>query len=172
MNDPCSEALLSETAQNPEAASDAEALYTALSDLIRVYQFRDRDRICCYDVSITQCHALDVLTENEAMSVNDLAAHLYLDKSTTSRVVDALERKGYVERKTAQHDARARTLHMTEAGATLQDKIKQDILREEATLAEGFDQETRASLIALLQRLTEAAKLRTPSDSSTGVDRC
>src|SRR5579859_7609949 len=79
-------------------AQDTEALYDALEDLLRVYQFRDRDRICCFDVSVSQCYALEGLVRRGSMTLNDLAAYLYLDKSTVSRVVDALERKGYVVR--------------------------------------------------------------------------
>ena len=33
---------------------DAEALQEAVADLVRIYQFRDRDRICCHDISVTQ----------------------------------------------------------------------------------------------------------------------
>ena len=33
---------------------DAAALQRVLTDLIRVYQFRDRDAICCYDISTGQ----------------------------------------------------------------------------------------------------------------------
>jgi hypothetical protein len=40
-------------------AGDAETFHAALSELVRVYQFRDRDRICCHDVSVTQCYALE-----------------------------------------------------------------------------------------------------------------
>ena len=43
-------------------AADSRSFYEALSELLRVYQFRDRDRICCYDVSITQCYALEALS--------------------------------------------------------------------------------------------------------------
>ena len=39
----------------------AEELQAAIADLVRVYQFRDRDRICCYDISVTQCYALETL---------------------------------------------------------------------------------------------------------------
>src|SRR5690348_5129434 len=84
-------------------AGDTRSFYEALSELLRVYQFRDRDRICCHDVSITHCYALEALARERAMTLNDLASHLYLDKSTTSRVVDALERKGYVVR--SEHPA-------------------------------------------------------------------
>src|ERR1044071_10417005 len=83
---------------DPALARDTEELYDALEDLLRVYQFRDRDRICCFDVSVSQCYALEGLVRRGGMTLNDLAAFLYIDKSTASRVVDALERKGYVAR--------------------------------------------------------------------------
>ena len=43
---------------DPTLRADAEHLSDALSELIRVTQFRDRDRACCYDISVSQCHAL------------------------------------------------------------------------------------------------------------------
>src|SRR5512139_3375572 len=78
---------------------DAAAFHQALADLVRVYQFRDRDQICCHDVSVTQCYALETLVEHGPLRLGALAARLFLDKSTTSRVVSALVRKGYVEQR-------------------------------------------------------------------------
>jgi hypothetical protein len=49
------------TALPARLEADAVALHEALSELVRVYQFRDRDRICCHDISVTQCYALDAL---------------------------------------------------------------------------------------------------------------
>ena len=68
------------------ATADAAELYDALAALVRVYQFRDRDRICCHDVSVTQCYAMEALLKIGPCSLNALAAELYLDKSTASRV--------------------------------------------------------------------------------------
>ena len=76
---------------------DAAALQAAVAELVRVYQFRDRDRICCHDISVTQCYALETLVEHGPMRLSALAERLFLDKSTTSRVVGALVKKGYVE---------------------------------------------------------------------------
>ena len=70
---------------------------TAVADLVRVYQFRDRDRICCHDISVTQCYALETLVEHGPLRLSALADRLFLDKSTTSRVVGTLVKKGYVE---------------------------------------------------------------------------
>src|SRR5690606_40776192 len=50
---------------------------------------------------------------------NDLAAHLYLDKSTASRVVDGLERKGLARRGAHPQDGRAVLLSATPAGTRL-----------------------------------------------------
>jgi DNA-binding MarR family transcriptional regulator len=145
---------------DPALERDAQALYGALSDLIRVYQFRDRDRICCYDVSVSQCYALEALVQKGGMSLNDLAAHLYLDKSTASRVVDALERKEYVTRAPHPSDRRAVVLEATAAGRELYRKIQGDILAEERALLADFDPEVRRAMTHLIARLARAASER------------
>jgi hypothetical protein len=71
-------------------------IHEALTQLVRVYQFRDRDRICRYDVSVTQCYAVEALVKQGPLRLQALAEQMFLDKSTASRVVDTLERKGYV----------------------------------------------------------------------------
>lgn len=139
---------------------DARAFYDALSDLVRVYQFRDRDRICCYDVSVTQCYALEALARRGPLTLNELAAHLYLDKSTASRVVDALERKEYVTRRPHPQDGRALLLEATPGGRVLHSRIEADIVEEERRLLAGFAPEVRESMVRLLGRLASAAAAR------------
>jgi DNA-binding MarR family transcriptional regulator len=105
--------------------NDAERLHAALNQLVRVYQLRDRDTICCHDVSVTQCNALELLVERGPLRSLALADALMLDKSTTTRVVDALERKGYVERRQDPSDARAHALTVTRAGRALYERINE-----------------------------------------------
>ena len=136
---------------------DAESLYDALSELVRVYQFRDRDRICCHDISVTQCYALETLVRQGEKTLNDLAAQLYLDKSTASRVVDALERKGYVTRRPHPDDRRALLLEATAAGRELEGRIRDSILAEERSLLAGFAPEVRQGMAQLLRQLARAA---------------
>jgi DNA-binding MarR family transcriptional regulator len=152
---------------DPELKEDARALYDALSELIRIYQFRDRDRICCYDVSVTQCYALEALVAENGMTMNSLAAHLYLDKSTTSRVVDALERKGYVKRSTHPEDGRSISLQVTPEGCALHSRIVAGILKEERELLSEFRPEVRQSMIQLLMRLARAAEHRMKAGGGT-----
>ena len=145
---------------DPDLEQDSADLYDALSNLVRVYQFRDRDRICCYDVSVTQCYALEGLVHLGGMTLNELAAHLFLDKSTASRVVDALERKGYVARTTHPRDRRSVLLEPTETGRALEGKIREEILCEEQKLLADFPHDVRQAMTQLLSRLARAATSR------------
>lgn len=142
---------------DPTLARETAELYDALEDLLRVYQFRDRDRICCFEISVSQCYALEGLVRRGGMTLNDLAAYLYLDKSTTSRVVDALERKGYVARSPHPKDGRAVLLEATSSGRELEGKIRESILAEERHLLADFTPDVRQAMTLLLRRLANAA---------------
>jgi MarR family 2-MHQ and catechol resistance regulon transcriptional repressor len=148
---------------------DAAALYDALADLIRVYQFRDRDRICCQDISVTQYYALESLARHGPLTLNELASQLYLDKSTVSRVVNTIERKKLVRRQPHEQDRRAVLLALTDAGRQLYDGIRDDIEERERRLISEFDPDVRVAMIALIGRLAEAAKGRV---STTGGTCC
>jgi DNA-binding MarR family transcriptional regulator len=138
----------------------ARELQDALAEFIRVYQFRDRDRICCYDISPTQCYALDALLRRKLATLNDLAAELCLEKSTASRVVATLERKGYVARTTHPRDGRAVLLTATAAGRRLVERIRGDLIEEKKRLLAEFPEEVRESAAELIQRLTAASRSR------------
>jgi DNA-binding MarR family transcriptional regulator len=126
-------------------------------ELKRVIQFRDRDRICCYDISVTQCWALEALVRRERLTLNELAGELFLEKSTASRVVDALERKGYVTRSRHPEDGRAVLLGATAAGADLYGRIEEDMVVRGRSLLAQFDPEVRRSMIELIGQLAEVA---------------
>jgi MarR family transcriptional regulator, 2-MHQ and catechol-resistance regulon repressor len=143
-----------------ELDAHAEALHAGLSELVRVYQFRDRDRICCHDVSVTQCHALEALVRKGPATLNAIAEELYLDKSTASRVVATLERKGYVAKARDLRDSRALTLTATASGRRLYQRIRKDLVAEERALMADFDPSVREAAAELILRLARAAEAR------------
>jgi DNA-binding MarR family transcriptional regulator len=139
---------------------DATALHDALTELVRVYQFRDRDRICCHDVSVTQCYAIEALVRRGPSGLGELATELYLDKSTASRVVATLERKGYVRRTPHPEDGRAIVLEVTAAGRRLHGRIRADLVGEARELLSDFEPEVRDGAARLIRRLARAAAAR------------
>lgn len=139
---------------------DAEALYEAVNQLIRVHQFRDRDRICCYDVSVAQCYALETLVKQGPLRLQALAQVMFLDKSTASRIVDSLERKGYITRMEDAADRRAVQLEPTAAGRKLYQTIRADLVAEEFAMIEHMKPEVLEASLDLLRQLTRAAQAR------------
>jgi MarR family 2-MHQ and catechol resistance regulon transcriptional repressor len=158
----------SRDAADDRLREQAAALHAALSDLVRIYQFRDRDRICCHDVSVTQCYAIDALLRRGPSGLNELAAELYLDKSTASRVVATLERKGYVGRAPNPGDRRAILLTVTVSGRRLHDRIRKDLIDEETRLLQDFAPEVRDAVSQLLLRLARAAESRAGMGAGAG----
>jgi DNA-binding MarR family transcriptional regulator len=156
----------------------AEALQAAVANLVRVYQFRDRDRICCHDVSVTQCYALETLVEQGPMRLSELTERLFLDKSTTSRVVQTLIKKGYVEQRDDPSDRRAIALSATRAGRQLCARITADLVKQQKELLIDLDPDIRAGVIDVIRRLARAADSRfragvSVSDSSgCGLSGC
>ena len=49
------------TQRNRLLQRHAEAFHEALVDFVRAYLVAERDQICCHDISLTQCYALDTL---------------------------------------------------------------------------------------------------------------
>jgi DNA-binding MarR family transcriptional regulator len=147
---------------------DAAALQQAVADLVRVYQFRDRDRICCHDVSVTQCYALETLVEHGPMRLRALAERLFLDKSTTSRVVNTLARKGYVEQRADATDGRATVITPTRQGQRLCARISSDLVEQQKQLLEELTPEVRAGVVQAIERLARAADARFRSGVTGG----
>ena len=143
---------------------DARELQEALNELIRVYQFRDRKRICCYDVSVTQCYAMRELSQQGPMALSQLAKRLYLDDSTACRVVDSLERKGYTTRGKDAKDARVVRIALTREGTALYGQIEADILNEQRALLADIDPEIRQATTRLIARLAREASARFSRD--------
>ncbi|NIT59339.1 MAG: MarR family transcriptional regulator, partial [Aliifodinibius sp.] len=78
---------------------------------------------CCKGVTMAQCHALLEIEElGEAITIQ-LAKNLLLDKSTLSRTVDNLVKRGLVERKQHPTDRRYTTLFLTDKGVRICDEI-------------------------------------------------
>lgn len=135
-------------------------LVEALGELVRVIQFRDRDRACCYDISVSQCYALKGVVEAGALTINELAAYLYLDKSTASRIANGLVAKNLLRRQRDAEDGRVVNLVATDSGRWLCAKIEEDLASEYAELMADFAPDVQAAMTEVLGRLTRSFAAR------------
>lgn len=138
---------------------DALALQRAMTDLVRVYQFRDRDAICGHGVTPAQSHALERLAVKGPMTLNEFAASLYLEKSSASRLVSGLEVKGLVSRRTHADDGRCVQIEVTRRGRSRLTAIERALLRERRQVLDGLAPHERAVVVAAVTRLAHLAAL-------------
>jgi MarR family transcriptional regulator, 2-MHQ and catechol-resistance regulon repressor len=130
-------------------------LYRALSELARRYQFRNRDEVCCYGLTVSQCYALQTLVR-EPLTSGALADSLGLDISSTTRLVDQLIRKKLVLRKRSAEDARVKTIEITDAGRKLMSRIEGDLANVVGEALKGLPVEVQRALPEVIRRLNHA----------------
>lgn len=161
------------TRSNDPLDVEAERLHDVLAGLVRLIQLRDRNQICCHGLSVTQAHAIDALHRGSSFTLNDLATVLNLDKSTTSRVMDALERKGYVTRAPHPDDRRAVLLSVTASGKRLHHRIRKALVAEVRAVLEQVAPEVRTGVTELVATLAGRMAACVPGASDAFVgDAC
>jgi len=138
---------------DPALRSDALALYTEMTRVARLYTFRERDRVGYHGLTITETHILHALVGLGTASVVELAALLRLDKSTTSRAVDALVRKHLLRRGVSGTDARTLRIEATPEGEKRYRRIRDDLLEESVAALSAFAPAIRRPMIDLVRRL-------------------
>lgn len=117
-------------------------------------------------VTPVQYAVLQTVGNQPGIDQRTLARNIALDASTTGGVVDRLEARGWLERKTAPEDRRARRLALTLAGEqALCDTIPVMLRAQEHILA-PLNEDQRTTFMALLHLLvTQNNELsRAPSE--------
>lgn len=88
----------------------------------------------------------------------DLEEHFTITRSTVSKVLNLMEKKGFIERHSVQRDSRLKKLALTEKAWEISALMKEDRIKMERTLTDGFTKEELDSFYANLQRMKNNLK--------------
>lgn len=118
-----------------------------------------------HDLSPQQWIVLGVLWRREKVSVGELARYMRSEKPAVSRLVDRMEKAGWVDKTTSQTDARS---VLVSASAQGHEKSHLQYLYTEvnAALLKGFSDEETEQLFELLNRVHANANEHIRSDCS------
>lgn len=150
---------------------DAAALYEAATAFIRIYQFRDRDQALRFGLTVVQAYTLDILLSSGGESLTALAQRLQLDKSTTSRVISGMTRRGLVEWSRPEHDLRAKAIVASPEGKRRYERLRRAIVRDNARLLASYSPAARRAAIAVLRRLAQRAGAPAPASTPSRTTR-
>jgi DNA-binding MarR family transcriptional regulator len=91
-------------------------LLDVLGGLSQVLRFCCRDEAFCEGVTFHQFLILSAVARKKELNMADLHTLLSVEKSTTTRLVKPLIKKGFLLRKKSDNDSRAVKLSLTGAG--------------------------------------------------------
>jgi len=129
---------------------DIIAFYRMISSL-------EREEVCCGTVSPAQCVLLQTLTEGE-WDVSSLARHSRVTKGAMTRLVDGLEKRGWVRRVKGVEDARRVLVSLTPEGEKEAGRLFGLTEQGIATILSSIPEPQRREVIQSIHLLRKAAE--------------
>ena len=96
---------------------------------------------------------IDLLWNQGAMTQQQLADQMHKDKNSVTKLVDASERKGVVNRQQNASDRRSNTLVLTEKAIELRDDAKQKGISILDEMLEGISEAELRTFLSTLNKL-------------------
>lgn len=116
-----------------------------------------------YGIDAGELAVLMLIQAREPESQQQVAQRLGIDRTTMVELIDALEDKGLVTRRTDTNDRRRKVLELTAKGRATLPRAVQASDQAEQQLLSKLDENERVLLRSLLRRITAAhGQLRRP----------
>ncbi|MEK1870395.1 MAG: MarR family transcriptional regulator, partial [Ensifer adhaerens] len=103
-------------------------------------------------LTLSRARALFALTKKDGLNQRELADELDIETPTLVRLLDGMEKQGFIERRVEVSDRRAKQIHMTELGRTVADEILRLADEIRAEVLQGID----AAELAVTKRVVRA----------------
>jgi MarR family transcriptional regulator, lower aerobic nicotinate degradation pathway regulator len=136
-----------------------DAVYTAPGYLFRRMQqiavaiFVEECR--AFDLTPVQYAALIAIHTHPGIDATRLSAVIAFDRSTLGNVIERLESKKLIERKSSPEDKRIKLLYLTKPGAALLRDIMPSVDRAQVRMLQPLKSADRKALMALLSQLVD-----------------
>lgn len=104
-------------------SSQIMEIYHSLQEIAWQFGSRGINGECCEDLSFIEFMALKRVIEAEEISVQEVGNQLNITKSGATKIINRLEQKGYVTKKTSAVDGRVCCLRATDNGSQIINRI-------------------------------------------------
>ncbi|ASN53268.1 MarR family transcriptional regulator [Sinomonas sp. R1AF57] len=138
-----------------------------LAMVLRGYQARFESAIGDAPGGVRGFQILSAVVHHDLPNQQALGAHLAIDRTVLTYLLDGLADAGLIERIPAAGDRRARKVVATGEGRAQLARLEERVAAAEAALLAGFPADDGAALRALLARLARAVHAADP-----GADPC
>jgi DNA-binding MarR family transcriptional regulator len=138
-----------------QASTEAHPAAEAWTLMHRLFHAFARGRFLAvaseFELSPPQVMALRMLEPGHPVPMRELARALHCDNSNVTGIIDRLEDRGLVERRSAEHDRRVKMLTVTPEGAEVRKLLAERLADPPEPLAR-LSQEDQVALREIMRR--------------------
>jgi DNA-binding MarR family transcriptional regulator len=113
------------------------------------------ERLSVLELAPADAGILRLLRVEAGLSQQELAARLQIHPSRLVAILDNLEKRGFVERRANPDDRRLYSLHLTQAGGEILEKIGSVARKHQDALLSSLSREERNTLATLLLKIAD-----------------
>lgn len=111
---------------------------------------------CGYNLSLSQVLALQIIEEERTPTPHGLAEKLYLERSTVSRLVDALAQAGFIRRDVNEENRREILLSLTHHGKRTVEEVRNQSIAFFRSILDNVPEQNRNMILHGFRNLTSA----------------
>lgn len=141
------------------ASKAAKDLSTLIREITWNFGARGLKGECCGDLSQPEFRALCLASERQQCAMQDIAKDLGFTKGGATRVVNRLERKGYIERQRSPEDGRVCCVKVTAAGSMLAKSVNREKEDRIVKIMSRVDPGMQAVILTALQSFVKAMRI-------------
>ncbi|HEV7307754.1 MarR family transcriptional regulator [Ensifer sp.] len=106
-------------------------------------------------LTLSRARALFALTRKDGLNQRELADELDIETPTLVRLLDGMEKQGFIERRVEVSDRRAKQIHMTDLGRAVADDILRLADEIRAEVLQGVDRAELAVTLRVVRSLAD-----------------
>ena len=142
--------------------TESKRILNSIRQLVRALRLFDREAQSKHGISAAQMFVLHALSEEDVLSLNELAERTATDQSSASVVVQRLVDAGYVSRAAKKEDRRQIELRLTAKGRTVIRKSPPPAQQKMLLAVEAMPARDRKAFANLLETFVTGVGVRGP----------
>jgi DNA-binding MarR family transcriptional regulator len=141
-----------------------QEVFSLIGEFSRALRCCQQEETFCLDLTLSQFFILHSIAGRRVIQLAELHDILSVEKSTTTRMVSPLIRRGLVIQEKSEHDSRALNLRLTPQGAETYERIWACLAEFLDTIQKGIPAGERKQVYgatrAFLKAVQDACKIR------------
>ena len=153
-----------ETDTAGDADVDLSIHYNIVAFMLRVTQVRlfqlyyKQDRMARHGLTTGAFTALLAIRQNPSIRRGKLADVMATQRPNMTKLLNDLERRGYITRKQGEDDRRTNGIFLTQAGRAKVDSMIEDAIEQDQVATSSLDPAQRRTLLRLLRKLSDGLR--------------